>query len=896
MLSHAAANFGPRPVTDLNLIPDHQMLDFQRLIHSYNHTLVHPSDLFSSSFCTTNFLWRTRWNFFLGSQRLTIVLKLALGAESPIKTMRPPRLLLLLFCFIAFPIFLTFLSLLSAHPRDADALAAGYGTKSRRLSALFSFHTPAALFPPSAIISLTDDNSTFFLARPAAFGPVLPSDGLSSQLWVGSGFGDDNLRKAGSILGAEGELGCSDVPGWGEGDKKHHDEEPSNKQKKRPKALAPGKTDKGPVSANLSGGKTKRTREDDDDEDPIAEFADADSPTENDGTDDHLHHPLPESNPAEPAQPGQPADHESITDKSKSPTHADIQSLQESAEIAGKVVLLSRGGCGFLEKVKWVQRRGGVALIVGDDARGGQLITMYARGDTSNVTIPAIFTSHTTAHLLSSLIPLETADEQGTDGGKDTKSRTPAQKPEEDGPTFTAKITTRPTARPGSSNKDAKISTLDGETRIANTSWLGRMLSFLGLKGGAHYPWHVSEDSRRPPSSGNIDWILLEDWDERTSSTGPQKAPLQKPHNNINDGKHGKPSSSSQKPRPSSSSGDDFVIGIQDWRDPDVLTPVEKQDTIETSPNGRVAGKDDSKLEQSKQQPTGKSGKAEVLKGGSITPGSGEYGHASAGHDGKSGADTVRHTLSDDSSLDSHSDGSERSWFSRLLWSKSPDHPAAGAQKSEPATGKTASEKSSTSSPATKKPLSLNEQAAGEHEGLWVTLTPATMSTSPFLDTLLVLVVSPLVTLTVVYALLLLRSRIRRRRWRAPKSVVERLPVRVYHTMSSASSTSSSHVSTPANSSPTSPLLRSTSRTIPCRSRPRSQTTSGVIAATEPTSDGPSAASSPAKEKTTSNTPVWRKRYTGRQIECVVCLEEYVDGQSRVMSLPCGHEFHADCM
>ena len=42
MLSHAAANLGPRPVTDLSLISDHQMLDFQRLIHSYSHTLVRP--------------------------------------------------------------------------------------------------------------------------------------------------------------------------------------------------------------------------------------------------------------------------------------------------------------------------------------------------------------------------------------------------------------------------------------------------------------------------------------------------------------------------------------------------------------------------------------------------------------------------------------------------------------------------------------------------------------------------------------------------------------------------------------------------------------------------------------------------------------------------------------
>jgi hypothetical protein len=39
-----------------------------------------------------------------------------------------------------------------------------------------------------------------------------------------------------------------------------------------------------------------------------------------------------------------------------------------------------------------------------------------------------------------------------------------------------------------------------------------------------------------------------------------------------------------------------------------------------------------------------------------------------------------------------------------------------------------------------------------------------------------------------------------------------------------------------------------------------------------------------------------KRKYAGKQIECVVCLEEYVDGHSRVMSLPCGHEFHAECM
>ncbi|KAJ8604126.1 hypothetical protein MRB53_041924 [Persea americana] len=59
-------------------------------------------------------------------------------------------------------------------------------------------------------------------------------------------------------------------------------------------------------------------------------------PQEDDGTDDYLHHPLPASD-------GLKTNGESAG-KSKRAAHADIQSIQESAEIAGKVVLLSRGG------------------------------------------------------------------------------------------------------------------------------------------------------------------------------------------------------------------------------------------------------------------------------------------------------------------------------------------------------------------------------------------------------------------------------------------------------------------------------------------------------------------------------------------------------------------------
>src|SRR5690606_3776035 len=112
-----------------------------------------------------------------------------------------------------------------------------------------------------------------------------------------------------------------------------------------------------------------------------------------DGTDDYLHRALQQARSPYSSDP-----------TGSGMVHADIQSMQESAEITGKRALLSRGGCGFLEKVKWAQRRGAIALIVGDNQKGGPLIQMFARGNVDNVTIPSVFTSWTTAHLLSSLM------------------------------------------------------------------------------------------------------------------------------------------------------------------------------------------------------------------------------------------------------------------------------------------------------------------------------------------------------------------------------------------------------------------------------------------------------------------------------------------------------------
>ena len=566
-----------------------------------------------------------------------------------------------------------------------------HAQKQAGVNALFSFASPGSLFPPSAIISLTDDNSTFFLARPAAFGPALPSDGLSGPLWIGSGFGDDALSR--------GELGCSDIPGWDGG------------SEGLARALKPAATAKSRRTGPLAEKKDKPRR--------AASEGDTDALPTDDGTDDDLHQLV----------------HQRTRHSSD---HADIQSLQESAEIAGKVVLLKRGGCGFLAKVEWAQRRGGVAVIVGDDVRGGALIRMYARGDTSNVTIPSLFTSHTTAHLLSSLLPSR----------KTLPGLVPSQQKNKPTPTRT---TPQSTSTPSIGGQNGPLASIEGIPH--GKGWLHSLLTTLGLAGTEEQPT------------------------------------------------------------------DSFRIGEDDWRDPKFRNlPTTTLPAPSTS-----------------------------------TPAS-----------SSSAISSTRHTLGTKyTAPNSEHKAHWRSWLGSSRTSVT-SITSVNSQEIDTFSGD-----------------------AQPHQGLWVTLTPTNASSSPFFDTLLVLVVSPLVTLSVVYALLLLRSRMRRRRWRAPKSVVERLPVRTYHTISDSSSPSA----TSEAATSTTPLLQ----------RPSSQLTSSPSRSTP--QDEPATSSSVQRttrdreeEKRETGLAEWRRRYGGRQKECVVCLEEYVDGVSQVMSLPCGHEFHVDCM
>ncbi|EER23301.1 hypothetical protein D8B26_001393 [Coccidioides posadasii str. Silveira] len=740
--------------------------------------------------------------------------------------MRPPRLLLLLACFIFLPVLLTTFSLVSARFRRGTAATSTPSHRTGRLRALFSFHAPSALFPPSAIISLTEDNSTFFLARPAAFGPPLPSKGLSGPLWIGSGFSDDTLRKGGVGVAAEGELGCSDVPGWEDGSK--------NKNVRLGAGTQDGLNNDGRSEEGAGPGVALNNRQKRSNDD-VNRAGGVSGPSEKDGTDDHLHHPLPQSYTPDPnlnGGAGRP------NDRPRDSTHADIQSLQESAEISGKVVLLSRGGCGFLEKVKWVQRRGGIALIVGDDTRGGGLVTMYARGDTSNVTIPAVFTSYTTAHLLSSLVPPERAF--------DAPKIVPGDGKQKIKPSLGKGKAT--SSRGASKPKVTSLAKSDS-SRADNHGFLQSLASFFGFSGRKSSPSNIQEDSRRPPSSGNIDWPSHDTPDQGKKS----------------DKQAGGVGSSLNSPQPASN--DDFVIGVQDWRDPD-LVPVKTSTSVlaTATPLSRAKGRSNSGQKGNASKQDSDSG---VLEGGSTTPRSGEYR-------------TQKDSL-DEPGKDKSSGSKSRHWWSghfRLGGSKENDPPPAPESPKIP--------------PEAKKfhgaAGSIGNANGGngiEREGLWVTLTPTSMSTSPFFDTLLVLVVSPLITLTVVYALLLLRSRIRRRRWRAPKAIVDRLPVRTYHTISNVSTP---NTPSPDDSSPSSPLL-SHSRPHSPRPRPRSQTCGPISASSNSLDPGHDKV-----EKSRSGSTLWRRKYTGRQVECVVCLEEYIDGLSKVMSLPCGHEFHVECI
>ena len=604
---------------------------------------------------------------------------------------------------------------------------------------------------------------------------------MSGQLWIGSGFGDERLGNAGA------ELGCSDLPGWSE----------AQAHKKIKEVMEKGKKE--------GGGKKKHAErvkmEEDGGGGLGAGSGGAIASGKGDGTDDYLHPAISSNLPSDASGKNR------ILDISAS--HADIQSLQESAEIAGKVVLLQRGGCGFLEKVLWAQRRGGIAVIVGDDVPNRPLIQMYARGDTSNVTVPSVFTSRNTARMLSSLY-----GEGTTPGGgehrepKKEKSKKPQAQPTE-----------------------------------RSVPWFERLLS-----GG---------------SADSVSEVDINDLDISDQIGGLASA------KSIKNPPAGKPKTGNKQ-------DDGFVIGVQDWRDPDLVNKPDSPplpDSNSKKPKTETI-KEEKPLPAADYAPKKINNKA-AAKAVVVNP-----PNAAAAVDAHSDA---KSTTSPDKSI-----AEDKPGFLNKIFGD--DKEFAESRKGD-GTDDDGYDDATPLPPV--------------HEGVWVTLTQ-TNGATPFFDTLLVLVVSPLVTLTVVYAMLLIRSRIRRRRWRAPKSVVQQLPVRTFIARDTRNDSNASAGSGGAGRS-TSPYTGGES--TPLLGRPRSRTTSGLpepgLSRTNSPSgllDEPKILDEQAKRSGSQRRPSAKasgsqwKKYMGRQVECVVCLEEYVDGVSRVMSLPCGHEFHVECM
>ncbi|KAG5927856.1 hypothetical protein E4U42_001698 [Claviceps africana] len=709
--------------------------------------------------------------------------------------MRPPRIAILVL-FTAASLFIIYRGLTTTR----NNVVASYPAESRRSKSVFGFmfyNTPFSLFPPNAAISLTDDNSTSFAARPAAFGPKLASRGLSGQLWVGSGFGED-------VLDTDGELGCSDLPGWGSSSSRTS---LKNSLKSASAKLASGKS-----NASKKGGSLL----DPDQRDFVANAKAQSRRVKNDNTDDYLTEAIS----------GTPSRRDA---SSGSSAHADIQSIQEAAEIEGKVVLLKRGGCGFLEKVMWAQRRGAIAVIVGDNQKGGPLIQMFAHGEeVDNVTVPSVFTARTTAQLLSSLTQPgsfieDTIDDDGNPALKVQQSATAKHRRRSPASSGAAAAADTETKRSG----DGKKKQSSMPTSAQPKSGRSRGLLSRVFKSNSARP--VDSESR-PPRSGRLDWILVEDWnDEKDKALSDTMG-------------------KTKKPKKTDADGDGFVIGVHDWRDPDLVRSTSiHEDTDEAT---------------SKQ--------ADARKGSGKTQSNVDKASGSKGPDA-----AAKH----------------RGLMSKLFGFG--DSVATPAPQIRPSLSYQVKDSPERSSRSGKRPV---------HEGLWVTIAP-TSSASPFFDTLLVLVISPLVTLTVVYALLILRAKIRRRRCRAPKSVVDQLPVRTYHTVSTAIHSMSPRVPSPTTPTPTTPLLQHS----PTRSRPRSRTTTGVMESPNFLAPSPAIPTPKAQESSRTSrrsefekgaggfSAEWRK-YMGRQVECVVCLEEYIDGVSRVMRLPCGHEFHAACI
>ena len=79
------------------------------------------------------------------------------------------------------------------------------------------------------------------------------------------------------------------------------------------------------------------------------------------------------------------------------------------------IALVERGGgCSFLDKVRWMQKSGAIAVIVGNNDPSQRLLTMYASDDTSDVTVPSTFIQAFSYTHLRFVIGVAGRDQEGS--------------------------------------------------------------------------------------------------------------------------------------------------------------------------------------------------------------------------------------------------------------------------------------------------------------------------------------------------------------------------------------------------------------------------------------------------------------------------------------------------
>ena len=92
--------------------------------------------------------------------------------------------------------------------------------------------------------------------------------------------------------------------------------------------------------------------------------------------------------------------------------HSACQVSTNASSLAGKIVLLRRGGCTFISKVKRAQDAGAAGVIVMDSIVGGTPVQMSSGTTIVGITVPAVFVSKTIGD------ELQAAVEAGTVNGK----------------------------------------------------------------------------------------------------------------------------------------------------------------------------------------------------------------------------------------------------------------------------------------------------------------------------------------------------------------------------------------------------------------------------------------------------------------------------------------------